>query len=85
MLRDPVVMHDADDLFLSGAVTGIQMHQRIEKDVPSLNPCKLEDSPDNWHASMSCIFLCLPLLQLMNTQHMQIGKTEYCNILQSLY
>ena len=75
MLRDPVVMHDADDLFLLSRYWDSDA-ARIEKDVPSLNPCKLEDTPDTWHAFMFCIFLCLPSLQLMNTQHMQIRKLE---------
>lgn len=45
MLRDPVVMHDADDLFLFGRYWDSDA-ARIEKDVPSLNPCKLEDTLD---------------------------------------
>ena len=45
MLRDPVVMHDADDLFLFGRYWDSDA-ARIEKGVPSLNPCKLEDTLD---------------------------------------
>ena len=45
MLRDPVEMHDADDLFALCAITRTTM-QRIEKNLPSWNPCKLKDTPE---------------------------------------
>ena len=61
MLRDPVEMHDADDLFALCAITRTTM-QRIEKNLPSWNPCKLKDTPvlnvliADIHASTSCNF-----------------------------